>query len=72
MEKSGTRVEDFFKSLQKVQNNDKCFDCDAKDPTWASINNGIFLCANCSTIHRELGIAISLIRSTVYDIWSER
>ena len=60
-----------FKELMIIPENKKCFDCDTKSCQWASINNGIFLCTNCSGIHRGLGVEKSYIRSILQDNWSE-
>lgn len=40
------------------------------DPSWASINRGILLCAECCSIHRSLGRHISLVKSLRQGCWS--
>ncbi|KAL5979450.1 ADP-ribosylation factor GTPase-activating protein agd3 [Asimina triloba] len=45
--------------LQRVEGNDRCSDCGAPDPDWASLNLGILVCIECSGIHRNLGVHIS-------------
>ena len=60
-----------FTELMKIKENKLCFDCNVKSCQWASINNGIFLCTNCSGIHRGLGVDKSYIRSILWDNWTE-
>jgi stromal membrane-associated protein len=55
------------KLLQQPQNK-HCADCNAENPTWASINIGVFVCINCAGIHRQLGVSLSKIKSITLDI----
>ena len=51
-----------------IPGNKVCADCNAADPSWASINLGITLCTQCVGIHRGLGTHISKTRSLSLDV----
>eukprot|EP00051_Salpingoeca_urceolata_P029342 m.489618 g.489618 ORF g.489618 m.489618 type:complete len:666 (-) comp26930_c0_seq1:75-2072(-) len=53
--------------IRTMPGNDVCCDCDAADPTWASINLGCTLCIECSGVHRSLGTHVSKVRSLTLD-----
>ena len=43
---------ELFEIRDSVAGNELCADCNAPNPDWASINLGVFICVNCSGIHR--------------------
>ena len=57
--------------LRGLPGNDRCADCPRRNPDWASVSLGLFVCLECSGRHRGLGTHISFVRSVRMDSWSE-
>ncbi|XP_066529259.1 arf-GAP with GTPase, ANK repeat and PH domain-containing protein 2 isoform X3 [Hoplias malabaricus] len=58
-----------IQAIRNAKGNDHCVDCEAPNPTWASLNLGALICIECSGIHRNLGTHLSRVRSLDLDDW---
>jgi stromal membrane-associated protein len=65
-----SQIQSELDQLLSNPENHYCADCSAYLPTWASVNNGVFICTQCSGVHRSLGVNISFIQSIKLDKWT--
>lgn len=67
---SSENSDQIFKNLKSDPDNNTCADCFGQNPTFASINNGCFICQNCVQGHLILGPQVSNVKS-LDDAWNE-
>lgn len=53
--------------LLRLPENSQCADCGQPGPVWASCNVGVFVCLQCSGVHRIS--SIGKVKSTQLDYW---
>ena len=65
-------LKNIMAELLQKSDNKFCVECGMRDPRWASVNLGCFLCLRCSGIHRNLGGQNSKIKSVGLDQWTSK
>ena len=59
-----------FNALFRKKGNKLCFDCNTPNPKWTSKTFCVFVCLDCSGVHRSLGVHISAVKSANMDRWT--
>ena len=61
-------LDSLISQIRKDKMNEICFDCGAQNPVFVSINNGIFLCSQCATVHMSFQPGVSTVENN--DLYS--
>ncbi|KAM4595574.1 arf-GAP with dual PH domain-containing protein 2-like isoform 3-T3 [Fundulus diaphanus] len=67
---SQSRNNKILLDLVQQPGNNLCADCAAPEPDWASYTLGVFVCLNCSGMHRNL-FTVSKVKSIRLDYWED-
>ena len=62
--------QDQLEEFLRLPENAFCADCNSENPSWVSVNNCVFICTQCSGIHRSLGVEYSFVQSVKLDEWN--
>eukprot|EP00998_Keelungia_sp_KM082_P004804 NODE_1612_length_1277_cov_90.013043_g1597_i0.p1 GENE.NODE_1612_length_1277_cov_90.013043_g1597_i0~~NODE_1612_length_1277_cov_90.013043_g1597_i0.p1 ORF type:complete len:348 (+),score=57.66 NODE_1612_length_1277_cov_90.013043_g1597_i0:42-1046(+) len=58
-----------MEKLRAKSENKVCLDCTQKNPSWATITYGAFICMDCASHHRSMGVHLTFVQSAVLDTW---
>ncbi|ETO18563.1 hypothetical protein RFI_18705 [Reticulomyxa filosa] len=64
-------IQEQLKDFIYLPDNRFCADCFMPNPQWCALTHGVCICENCASVHRNLGTHISVVKSLVYDNWTE-
>jgi len=56
---------------QLIEKNNACAECGLEQIDWVSVNIGVSLCSDCASVHRNLGVRITQLKSVMLDNWSQ-
>lgn len=60
---------ELFSFVKSRAGDAKCADCGSVSPEWASVSLGVFICVECSGVHRMMGTHVSRVKSVRLDKW---